>query len=379
MDPEKKFFLFKKTQHFCSVPWNYLKINTDGKVHTCVKGKSVLGNINDQTIQDILKNPELKKIRQDLFHDRESSNCVSCRELDHTGKSYSYLRSMYNDWFKKNPVDYSDFDNFYLSGIDLHWSSTCNLKCITCWSRQSSAIASEIGAPILHVPSDQAQKIIDWTIAQQHQLKELYFSGGEPTLIKHNVHLLERLEPREDLLLRINTNMTFDRDNPFIQQLSRFPNVLFTMSADSTHQRFEYIRQGAKWKDFLNNLEWLGQGHYQLRINSVFFVASAFTLLETQGFFKKNFDITDFTINQCEMEKYDLFCRNLPDNLKKTIGDGLRDILSLPDLDTNLSGQISNCLIELEKEPNGRDYRNYFNNIDRLRGTDWKEIFKELI
>lgn len=191
MDPKKKFFLFTQSNYFCSVPWNYLKIDTDGEVRTCVKGRTVLGNINDRTIQDILRNPELKKIRQDLFNDRESFNCVNCRELDQTGKSYSYLRSMYNDWFKKNPVDYSDFDNFYLSGIDLHWSSTCNLKCITCWSRQSSSIANEIDAPILHVPSDQAQKIIDWTVSQQHQLKELYFSGGEPTLIKHNVRLLE--------------------------------------------------------------------------------------------------------------------------------------------------------------------------------------------
>ena len=379
MDPKKKFFLFKQSQYFCSVPWNYLKIDTDGEVRTCVKGKLVLGNINNQTIQDILKNPELKKIRQDLFNDRESSNCVSCRELDYIGTSYSYLRSMYNNWFKKNPVDYSDFDNFYLSGIDLHWSSTCNLKCITCWSRQSSAIASEIGAPILHVPSDQAQKIIDWIVSEQHQLKELYFSGGEPTLIKHNTRLLERLEPREDLLLRINTNMTFDRDNAFMQQISRFPNVLITMSADSTCQRFEYIRQGARWKDFLDNLEWLRRGHYQFRINSVFFVASASTLLATQDFFKKNFDITDFTVNQCGMEKHDLFCRNLPDSLKKTIGDGFRDLLSLPNLDVNLCGQISNCLIELEKDPNGRDYKHYFSNIDRLRGTDWKQIFKELV
>jgi len=379
MDPKKKFFLFKKSQHFCSVPWNYLKIDTDGVVKTCVKGKTILGNINNNSIEEILKNPELKKIRESLYNDQPTENCSLCRELDNPEKSYSFLRDMYNDWFKTSNVDYSDFDTFHLSGIDLHWSSICNIKCITCWPKQSSAIAKELNIPILSVSKNRSQEIIDWVVSHQHQLKEIYFSGGEPTLIKHNIRLLEKLDPRPDLLLRVNTNMTFDRQNPFMKEISRFTNVLVTMSADALGERFEYIRQGADWQVFLDNVKWMKDLNYQLRINSVFFVASAQTLMETQQFFKNQFDIDDFTINQCGMDKNDLLCRNLPDKTKIPIIDDLENNLKLPGMRKNFYGQIFNCLAEIKKDPNELDYKKFFDDIDQRRGTDWKKIFKELL
>lgn len=378
MDPKKKFFLFHQSQSFCSVPWNYFKIDADGTIRTCVQGREILGNINNQDINEILDNPILRRIRQDLYHDKIPQNCTKCRALDQTGSSYSYLRSMYNDWFKSSDVDYSDFDSFHLSGLDLHWSSTCNLKCVTCWSKQSSAIAKELRLPILHLPSDRAQQLINWAVEQQHQLKEIYFSGGEPTLIRHNIGFLERLQPRSDLLIRVNTNMAFDMDNRFINLLSKFPNVLYTLSADAMSERFDYIRQGASWSKFLQNLDFLRKRHDHFRINSVFFVASAFTLIDTQQFFRENYGFEDFTINQCGMEQDQLLCRNLPDQLKKDILARFQAVIRDTGLDQNLRGQIQNCMIELENDPNTHDYRAYFDHIDQRRGTNWRNIFREL-
>lgn len=379
MDPKKKFFLFHQSQSFCSVPWNYLKVDADGSVRTCVQGQEILGNINRQGINEILHNPILRSIRQDLYNDEIPHNCTQCRALDQIGSSYSYLRSMYNNWFKFSDVDYSDFDSFHLSGLDLHWSSTCNLKCVTCWSKQSSAIAQEMRLPILHLPSDRAQHLIDWALQQQHQLKEIYFSGGEPTLIRHNIQLLERLDPRADLLIRVNTNMAFDVENKFINLLSKFPNVLFTLSADAMTDRFDYIRQGASWSRFLQNLDFLRERHHQFRINSVFFVASALTLIDTQQFFRENYGIVDFTINQCGMQQHQLLCRNLPEHLKKSILAGFQTLIKNTGQDRNLSGQIRNCISELQKDPNTQDYRTYFDDIDRRRGTNWRNTFKELV
>lgn len=379
MDAKKKFFLFHKSQSFCSVPWNYLKINADGGVQTCVQGREKLGNVNDESINQILDNPVLRHIREDLYNDRVPHNCRGCRSLDQSAVSYNFLRHMYNEWFKTAAVDYSNFDSFHLSGLDLHWGSNCNLKCVTCWSKQSSAIAQELGLPILNLSADKSAAVIDWAISQQHQLKELYFSGGEPTLIKHNVRLLEKVEPRDDLLIRVNTNMDFDQNNPFIKLLSRFPNVLYTMSADAMQNRFDYIRQGATWNKFLKNLAFLQSRPHKFRINSVFFVASAHTLIETQCFFRDTFDITDFTINQCTMEKDQLLCRNLPDKVKMNLLDQLGLLLHDNDLSVNLQGQLSNCVAELQQDANQHDYVQYFDNIDRRRGTDWRKIFLELL
>lgn len=241
MDPQKKFFLFKQSKTFCSVPWNYFKIDTDGSVMTCVKGSVRLGNINDTDIEEILHSVEIKKIRESLYQGDVPINCQSCQKFDNNENQsdYKFLRDMYNDWFKKINVDYSDFDAFHMSGVDLHWSNTCNIKCVTCWPKQSSAIASELGYPIHQIPRDHIEKITDWILHHQGQIREIYFSGGEPTLIKHNIRLLEELEPRDDLILRINTNMTFDRENKFIKNLEKFTNVIATMSADALGDRLD--------------------------------------------------------------------------------------------------------------------------------------------
>lgn len=381
MDHRRKFFLFKQSKNFCAVPWNHVKIDVDGDVRTCVKGTQSLGNINSQPLESILQAPVLQQIRQDLAQDLPNSNCQRCRSLDNQTQhgSYRYLRDMYNDLFVKSDVNYDDPTDFALTGIDLHWSSTCNLKCVTCWARQSSAIAHEMRIPILNVSTSQADQVVDWIIQNQHSVREIYLSGGEPTLIKHNLRLLQQLTPRADLLLRVNTNMTFDRHNAVVQQLLRFPSVLITASADATHDQFEYIRQGASWCQFVKNLDWLTATHFKWRVNSVFFVASAAKLLDTQNFFRNQYGFEDFTINQCSMEQHSLMSRNLPHEIKQQIVHAFDQEINLRSTDRNLVGQLENCIQELRQESNGFDYREYFNSIDQRRGTDWRTAFPELV
>ena len=142
--------------------------------------------------------------------------------------------------FKFENIDYDNLTEFKLQGIDLHWSSICDLKCITCWSNQSSSIAKEEGKEILHTPVEQADKLIDYIVSNQETLKEIYLSGGEPTLIKHNLRLLKKLRRDLSFQIRINTNMMYDTDNQIIKELQEFPNVLFTVSADAMNERFRW-------------------------------------------------------------------------------------------------------------------------------------------
>jgi len=242
MDHKRKFFLLKNSKNFCSVPWNYFKIDQDGTVRTCVKGTYVLGNINNEPIDQILQNPILIDTKRQLLRDELPDNCTRCRSLDNEDKGqYSYLRTMYNDWFRHKDINYDDVETFDLSGIDLHWSNTCNLKCVMCWPKQSSAIARELKIPIVNIKSNRVDDLIDWIIQRQDGLRELYFSGGEPSLIRHNIRLLDRLQPRSDLLLRVNTNMSFSEDNEFIDKLKKFPTVMITMSADIVYSFFVYV------------------------------------------------------------------------------------------------------------------------------------------
>lgn len=380
MNPKRKFFLFKQSKHFCSVPWNQVKVEADGDVFTCVNGNQLLGNLENNNIEEILSNPVLSEIKQNLSQDILDNNCKSCQSYENSidnGNSYDYLRNLYNPMFKFENIDYDNAAEFRLQAIDLHWSSICDLKCITCWSNQSSSIAKEEGKEVLHTSTESANKLIDYIVSNQETLKEIYMSGGEPTLIKHNLRLLKRLRRDLPFQIRVNTNMMFQPDNQIVKELREFPNVLFTVSADAMGERFNYIRRGADWDKFLKNLDILVNTHFTWRLNSVFFVGSALYLSDTQKFFTDNYGFNDFTINQCFMEHDDLQCRNLPEAVKSLVLKKLIPYQTLHKQNFNLIGQINNCISEINKQ--GRaDYQTYFENIDKKAGTNWIRTFPEL-
>ena len=381
MDPKRKFILFKQSKHFCSVPWNYFKVDMSGNVTTCVNGEQVLGNLNDTDVKEILLNPKLADIKQNLSNDILDNNCKFCQSYENnvnSTTSYDYLKGLYNLMFKSATVDYDNKAEFKLRGIDLHWSSICDLKCITCWSGQSSSIAKEQGKEILHVPTEQADKLIDYIVANQETLKEIYLSGGEPTLIKHNLRLLKKLRRDLPFQIRVNTNMMYEADNQIIKELQEFPNVFVTISADAMNERFNYIRRGADWNKFLKNLDNLTKTHFTWRVNSVFFIASALYLSDTQNFFHENYGFNDFTINQCQMGHYDLECRNLSVNIKNKVLEKLTTHQNQYKQNFNLFGQLNNCIDEINK-PGEPAYQNYFETIDSIAGTNWTTTFPELV
>jgi len=376
MDPKKKFYLFKQSETFCAVPWNHIKVEMDGRIVTCVNGQHELGHLKNNSIEEIVNDWPAQFVRDSVYKEQSNYNCSTCT-LQENDTGYKFLRDLYNPMFKHTDVDYSNKTAFQLNAIDLHWSSTCNLKCVTCWAKQSSAIAQEQGEPIQHTPDEQADTIIDLIVSRQHYMKEIYLSGGEPTLIKHNVRLLKQLDKSIDCTFRVNTNMMFEQNNPVITELLKFKNVLITISADTTGSRFEYIRREAKWHKFLNNLQFLKDTHFDIRVNSVFFVASALYLTDTQKFFHDGYDITDFTINQVTMGHTNIQCRNLSQSLKDICVEKIINHKNNFPCNQNLTGQLDNCLEELQK-PKEEDYEPFFESFADLVDMNWRNIFTEL-
>lgn len=382
IDPIKKFMLFRKNKNFCSAPWNLLYVNTNGKVATCTNGTDTLGNVHDTQIEQILNDIKNQKIKSSMLNDQMVDNCKACVSLENHGNDnneYKYLRNMYNEMFVDQTINYNNVTDFALGAVDLHWSSICDLKCVTCWATQSSSIANEQGLPIQHTNTETALKVIDFIVSNQKTLKEVYFSGGEPTLIKYNLNLLKQLEKRDDLLIRVNSNLMWDTDNSIVKEILKFPNVMFTCSADNLDQKFEYIRRGATWERFVSNLKYLSTfSNVKLRINSVFFVLSAFDLLDTIDYFYTHFEINDFTINQCGMGHTYFRCRNLSSNFKESIKTKLLSAKEKYRDNLNLVGCLNNCLAELENSAT-ECYNQYLDDIDFIAKTDWKERFPELL
>lgn len=379
MDPKHKFFLFKKSKNFCSVPWNHFHIWSDGNIKTCSHGKP-FGNINQQSLDDVLNSKEILAIKQDLLNDIPNANCQHCY-VSTTPQEHFDLRNHYNPKFSSFDIDYNDLTSFTLNGIDLHWDNTCNFKCVYCNPEQSSLIAQEQGLATNRVDNNNVDRIIELVVENQYHIKEVYFSGGEPLLIKQNEKLLSQIT-NENLPIRINSNISQANDsNRVLRQLKRFKNVLWTVSAESTHERFEYTRTNGNWEKFIDNLQYIKSIGHQVRLNSVFFVGSAAYLFDTLEYFITEHGIKDITINQLYDHPY-LHVKHCPPLVKQLSLSKLKKILTsnLIEPKSNSYYNIARCEKELEKSPNDEfDYQHYFDNLDQIRHSNWRVVFPELV
>jgi radical SAM protein with 4Fe4S-binding SPASM domain len=378
MDPRKKFWLFKQSQHFCAVPWNHFEVWSNGDIRTCSKGSS-FGNINETDIEDILTSDNIKSIKDDLLADKLNKNCSGCHALTTPGVHYD-LRNHYNPMFKSFNIDYENNQLFELHGIDLHWNNTCNFKCVYCNSAQSSLIAEEQKIPVRKSSTENIDKIIEMIVKNQYVMKEIYFSGGEPLLIKYNATLLAQIQNKE-LPLRVNSNISVANDNNAVfAEIKKFKNVLWTVSAESNGDRFNYMRNGGSWAGFINNLENIKKLGHNIRLNSVFFIGSLATIFDNIEYFIVNHGVTDITINQLSGHSY-LRARNAGSDLKEKTLVRLEKLLTsgLITPESNSYYNILRCQKELQlPADDNTGYIEYFDHLDHLRNTNWRSVFSEL-
>jgi len=383
MYPKDKFKLFQKTKHFCSAPWNLLFVDVDGSIKSCTRG-TPYGMATNTPLSDILTNEKYQQLRQDILADKITNNCKKCLQSENVTSAgkYTSLRNLYNRFGVHSTVDYTDKKQFQLTALDLHWSSLCDLKCVTCWALQSSSIAREENKPVNHTPPETANRIIEYVVENQSTLREIYISGGEPTLIKYNLKLLKQIEKRSDLLIRVNSNMQWTQNNQVLQEILKFPNVLFTCSIDGMGEKFNYIRRGGDWNKTLENIKFLkSHSNVDLRANTVFFVLTSQDIPDIIDYFMQEIGSIDHTINQVGMKQDHLRCRNLPTPIKAHVRVLLTKCFERYKDNLNIAGNLKNCLLELDNDADQSDYdyRKYFDMIDTRQGSDWRKIFPELL
>jgi organic radical activating enzyme len=142
-----------------------------------------------------------------------------------------------------------------ISHLDLRLGNSCNLKCLSCWNQSSSSIAEEeiemkkAGIPIANVLDVSNVNWADKDTFKKFEnlpLQEVYFTGGEPMMVKHLPDFLERLDPSTHI--RFSTNCTIW--NPKLEKILRkFHVVTMSLSLDAVDKKIEYIRYGSKWKE----------------------------------------------------------------------------------------------------------------------------------
>jgi MoaA/NifB/PqqE/SkfB family radical SAM enzyme len=265
---------------FCAAPWRGLHINPRGDVKTCCAGDpNMLGNLNEQSIEQILHGPVMQEIRQSICEGKPHAYCYNCVQAERYGRSERDWHNSVSPEF--DPRTANDTEHVPTL-IDVRWNTTCNLSCNYCGDKCSSKWAALKHIPFKSGARPYYEQVCDYLLQHQSNIREVALVGGEPLLLPENERLLDVIP--DDCVVTLITNMSVDFDNNKIfHKLYKRTRVGWSMSFDNIQDRFEYVRHGASWallkKNILKVKELFSKGHWA-GIHAVYNIYNATRLME---------------------------------------------------------------------------------------------------
>jgi MoaA/NifB/PqqE/SkfB family radical SAM enzyme len=270
---------------YCAAPWRGLHINPRGDVKTCCAGDpNMLGNLNSQSIEQILHSDVMKEIRQSIQRGEPHAYCYNCVQAERYGRSERDWHNNVSPEF--DPVT-ADNTEHRPTLIDVRWNTTCNLSCNYCAEACSSKWAALKHMSVASGARPYYEAVCDYLAQHHDHIREVALVGGEPLLLPENDRLLDVIP--EDCVVTLITNASVELDNNRIfKKLAQRNKVGWSLSFDNVGDRFEYVRHGGSWALLLKNLDTIQQlmreqGHWG-GIHAVYNIYNATNLQELTEF-----------------------------------------------------------------------------------------------
>jgi len=290
------------SETFCALPWMHLSTRPDGAMRVCcaANASSVnktnfkehggkLGelrtedgkpaNLNNSELMKSWNNSYMKNVRKQMLNGEQPLSCKKCyreEESGHLSKrqwetEYWLERFSLDDIIGETKEDGEIPPK--IRYIDLRLGSKCNLKCIMCSPHDSSAWVSDWKKYYPQVKNESLKYLSGWhgggvdqhgatynwyknnpkfwddLYSQIPNMYQLYFAGGESTIIEEHYTLLKKVIEMgyaSQIELRYNSNGVEIPEELFLLW-EPFKRVRFHYSIDSIGKMNDYIRYPSKW------------------------------------------------------------------------------------------------------------------------------------
>jgi MoaA/NifB/PqqE/SkfB family radical SAM enzyme len=327
---------------FCALPWMHFATRPNGDMRLCCNANSSgagtdheIGlvkneegkpaNFGKETPMSAWNNQYMRSVRTTMLAGNIPASCTKCFVEEDKGivskRVWETSTWMMDGLDVNNLVENTEEDGTVpekLLYLDLRLGHTCNLKCIMCSPHDSSKWVSDHKKvfPIFQHPELKYQMAWDqdtfnnqwyehpsfWEemFKQIPNLRQVYFAGGEPLMLKEHKMFLEEIIRQgyaDKILIRYNSNgLLLDED--VIDLWSKFKKVKFGFSIDDIEDRNYYIRYPSEWDTIVKNIHRLDNtpDNIQVSIATAIQVMNIKTLPElakwkiTQNFKKVNFE-----------------------------------------------------------------------------------------
>ena len=246
-------------KNYCPLPFGHLLSDTQGDYRICCEHRVPVEyrmNINQDHPDAWLTGEYIKQVRKSFENEHRHPGCSQCWRHEDSGRESLRTRSI-----KEYQILGIRDHQSRLVNAELQVENLCNLTCIMCDPKSSSAILAENTK--LGLTSIKQQEIgwnntawqnINWILDQG--IRVLNIRGGEPLYNKKLLNIIENL-PRDTaslMVLHLTTNATVWTDR-WEQALKKFGLVRFMFSIDAIDHRYEYIRFPSQWNTVEQNVQ----------------------------------------------------------------------------------------------------------------------------
>jgi hypothetical protein len=438
---------------FCVLPWIHLATRPNGDMRICCVANASGADTGDYTVglvkmedgkpanfgsdlpTQAFNNDYMRSVRKTMLAGEIPLSCTKCFKEETEGIASKRIWETgswhYDGVDIPELIRQTDEDGnvpYKLQYLDLRLGHTCNLKCIMCSPHDSSQWVNEHKKVFPIFQSELIKKQMSWDrkdfnnfwhenpefweeiYEQIPNIKQLYFAGGEPLMIReHKTFLLEIIKRgyADKISLRYNTNgLLVDQD--IIDVWSHFRKVKVGLSLDGMETRGHYIRYPLDWNVIEQSLQMLDNAPDNIQTNIAFAVqilnikhVPDFIKWKVKSNFKKvNFDknasgqtmaggligvhllwIPTWLSLRVLPAQDKQHVRQLFNELKQWLWDNYTQDTEF--WTTNPYGwkRWEGILDWMDAEDHTNllpDFREYINTMDKQRNTDFKSVFPEL-
>ena len=329
---------------FCILPWIHFATRPNGDMRLCCSAnasgagenhtvglvkneKGQPANFGRETPMSAWNNEYMKDVRLTMLEGKIPASCSKCIAEESRGVASKRIWET-GSWMEdgidvEELIKQTEEDGTVpekLVYLDLRLGHTCNLKCVMCSPHDSS---QWVGDHKKIYPLFQAKELkeqMSWDrkefnnkwhenpdfwkemYAQIPNLKQVYFAGGEPLMIREHRWFLEEIIRQgyaDKILIRYNTNGLLV-DDEIIELWKKFKKVKVGFSIDAVGDRNYYIRYPSDWATIERNLHKLDNTPDNIQVS----IATAIQILNikhladfakwkiTQNFKKVNLENT---------------------------------------------------------------------------------------
>jgi sulfatase maturation enzyme AslB (radical SAM superfamily) len=295
---QRKIAELSNSQTFCVLPWIHFATRPNGDMRLCCNSNSSgagfdheIGlvknetgrpaNFGTETPMSAWNNEYMRSVRTTMMEGNIPSSCNKCFDEEHKGVVSKRMWET-GTWVEEG-IDIPELiaqtqeDGTVpeqLVYLDLRLGHTCNLKCIMCSPHDSSQWVNDHKKVFPLFKHSELKTQMSWDkksfnnfwhenpdfwkemYAQIPNLKQVYFAGGEPLMIREHKWFLEEIIRQgyaDKILIRYNTNGLLV-DEEIIDLWSKFKKVKVGFSIDAVGDRNWYIRYPSEWSTIEKNL-----------------------------------------------------------------------------------------------------------------------------